>query len=151
MPLVHVSRVGPRKKLLPFSQRGSETSSITKEGKQSVNVTGSLQCTSLAQLIGFGRYTDDTQMTLYFMRLSTGSHMFLYRRFLCLKALARSLVVYTGRVDPGQVAKAYAADFDPARGYGGSTQKSVVITYESKVLIGVAVVLDLEDCKASFS
>mmetsp|Transcript_30192 Transcript_30192/g.78411 ORF Transcript_30192/g.78411 Transcript_30192/m.78411 type:complete len:296 (+) Transcript_30192:270-1157(+) len=38
-------------------------------------------------------------------------------------ALARSLVVYTGRVDPGQVAKAYAADFDPARGYGGSTQK----------------------------
>ncbi|KAF5826239.1 ADP-ribosylation/Crystallin J1 [Dunaliella salina] len=50
---------------------------------------------------GYGRYTDDTQMTL---------------------ALARS-IVQLGRVDAGRVAKAYAADFDPYRGYGGFAQK----------------------------
>jgi len=27
------------------------------------------------------------------------------------------------QVDPGQAAKAYAADYDPARGYGGSAKK----------------------------
>jgi len=48
---------------------------------------------------GFGRYTDDTQMTL---------------------ALGQS-IIDAGKVDPAQAALAYASSFDIARGYGGMT------------------------------
>lgn len=48
---------------------------------------------------GFGKYTDDTQMTL---------------------ALAQS-IIDAGRVDPMYTARLYAAFFDMARGYGGMT------------------------------
>lgn len=49
----------------------------------------------------YGSYTDDTQMAV---------------------ALARSLIEQ-GHVDPGHAAAAYAADFDPFRGYGGTAVK----------------------------
>jgi len=48
---------------------------------------------------GFGRYTDDTQMTL---------------------ALGQS-IIDAGKVDPAHAALAYATSFDIARGYGGMT------------------------------
>ena len=52
----------------------------------------------------FGEYTDDTQMAV---------------------ALTRSLVT-CGRADAADCAKCYAEDFEPRRGYGGSTVKVCV-------------------------